>query len=173
MKMLYKIIFFASILLTSSILFADINIYLYPIVHEHGNGIKLIDIARVESHGETSEEFENMSIDRSLYSDGIVDRKELLSVIRNLSKEMIFINGSGSRIVPQEQVMNDYISFFDSRLIEKGNSISFELLKKGIKIEMQGTALENGGKGDEIKVKLTNSKILKGRIIDYKTVRLD
>ena len=173
MKILYKIIFLFFILFTSSILFADVNIYLYPIAHIKGNGITLNDIAMVETNGENAENLENIRIDSSFYADGIVDRKELLDIIRNFSNEMIFINGSGSRIVQHEKSDNDYISYLDSRLIEKGNSVNFEFSKNGIKIEIPGTALEDGGKGDQIKVKLTNSKILKGTVVNYKTVRLD
>jgi len=149
--------------------FAELNLYLYPRVESKKGAITMSDIANIEADKQSAGRIERIGIDESFFSDGYLDRKEIMDILKESIAGPINIYGSGVRVV---KVEGDAV-VRDSRIVvQKGATVRFQVVNSGILVELKGTAMSDGAVGDEIPVKLKGSTVSRGRIVNERMVRL-
>ena len=149
--------------------FSDVSIYLFPKV-KFSEEIKLSDIGKIEYKFESIDPGE-LIIDPSMFSDGLIDRKELRSLLMNHFSS-IYIFGTGTRILFEDSNKSQEQIIIGDGSISSGADIKIILKNKNIRVLTDGTAMGNGKIGEIIPVKLKNSKVVKGIIIKNKTVEI-
>jgi flagella basal body P-ring formation protein FlgA len=135
------------------------RIYLMSDIEVNKENVTVSDICKME--GENINLISEMIISPELYSDDIIDNKELYDFLSAKINDKLFIFGSGVKIKK-----NNNIEIEQARtiLIKKGEMIGLLIKKNGITIEMKGRALSSGAENDEIDIRLSTGKIMKGRI---------
>ena len=165
-KILLSLIF---ILFLSVQAYSEVSIYLYSKI-KYSEEIKVSDIGKIEYNFESLDPGE-LIIDPSIFSDGLIDRKELRSFLMDHFSS-IYIFGTGTRILFEDsQISQEQIIIGDGS-ISSGADINIILKNKKIRVVTDGTAMGNGKIGDIIPVKLKNSKVVKGLITKNKTVEI-
>lgn len=144
--------------------FSYTRIYLMSEVELNKENVMLSDICKME--GDNINSISNIIISPELYSDSIVDNKELYDLLSNSVSEKLFIFGSGVKI--KINLVQKEVKLEKPVLIVKGEEVELSLKKNGITIDMKGKALSNGFEKDEIDFRLTTGKVIKGRVISLK-----
>jgi hypothetical protein len=163
------LIVISSIFLFTPACFAELNLYLYPRVEYKKGAITVSDIANIETDIQSAGLIESIGIDESFFSDGYLDRKEIMDILKDSFAGPINIYGSGVRVVKAEEDA----AVRDSRIVvQKGSIVRFQVVNSGIRVELKGTAMGDGAVGDEIPVKLKGSTVSRGRIVNERVVRL-
>jgi hypothetical protein len=149
--------------------FAELNLYLYPRAESKNGVIAMSDIAKIETDLETAAQIGSIGIDDSFFSDGYLDRKEIMDILKDTIAGRINIYGSGVRVVKVDSDAAPH----DSRIVvQKGKMVRFQVINAGIRVELMGTAIHDGAVGDEIPVKLKGSTVSRGRILNERMVEL-
>jgi hypothetical protein len=165
MKVLASVIF---TLLISVTCFADAGLYLYPKVERGDGAITIADIAKIEADPETSAQIGGIAIEDKYFSDGYLDRKEIMDLLKGRVAGRISIYGGGVRITATEPAVPE-----ESRIaVVKGNTVRFQVVNSGIRVELTGTAMRDGAVGDVIPVKLKGSAVARGTVVNERVVEL-
>ena len=98
--------------------------------------------------GDNVNSLSKLVIPQELYSDNIVDNRELFDFLSSGADNKLFIFGSGVNI--KRKLIKEDIIPEKIVLVEKGWLIDLSIKKNGITIEMKGKALNNGCENDEI-----------------------
>lgn len=122
------------------------------------------DICKME--GDNIALLSNSIIPPELYSDNIVDNRELYDFLSVRTDAKLFIFGSGVNI--KKNIKIQELVPEKAVLVERGKLIELSIKKNGITIEMKGRALNSGCENDEIDFRLTTGKVVKGKIISDK-----
>jgi hypothetical protein len=145
--------------------FAEMNLYLYPRAECNKGAIVMSDIGKIETDIQSAERIKRIGIDSSFFTDGYLDRKEIMDILKDSVAGPIHIYGSGVRVVEA--------AVSDSRVVvQKGAMVRFQVVNAGIRVELTGTAMGDGTVGDEIPVKLKGSTVTRGRIVNERVVEL-
>jgi hypothetical protein len=166
MRILFALIL---VLASAGTCFAEINIYLYSRVSANRD-LVLSDAALVEGDEETAGIVRSIPVDDSLLSDGYLDRKEIMELVKSRAGGRINVYGTGVRVIRQE---GEGPSTSTAVLVKKGAPVRFQVVNSNVRIEMAGIALRDGNQGDLIPVKLAGRKSAAGKIVDEKTVELN
>ena len=167
MKIFYSTIFILFIFTLTC--FAELNLYLYPRAESKNGVIVMSDIAKIETDQETAGQIGSIAIDDTFFSDGYLDRKEIMDILKGIVSGRINIYGSGVRVVKAD----GNAVLHDSRIVvQKGKMVRFQVIHSGIRVELMGTAMHDGAVGDEIPVKLKGSTVSCGRILNERVVEL-
>lgn len=162
------------ILLCGSIpadLFAEVSVFLIPII-EQRDDLTLGDIARIDCPSPLREKLYGIRIHENLYRDGFIDRGEIYSLTRGYTDDVIIY---GNAVKVRTESSEKRTAHGDERgySVESGSDVCVIIKKKGITVEIRGTALEDGERGDEIAVMIKGSKKLRGRIAGRKRVEVN
>lgn len=148
--------------------YCDIKLFLQSKVITNNDSLMLKDVAVIEGNNFDIEKIKNIQIDKAIYSDGYIDKKEILSLLKNVTKDNINILGNAIRIISNDQHKNNSENDTPESVIKKGDSVNIVIKKNGILVILRGTAVNEGKIDEEIFVKLekkTNtSKLIKGKI---------
>ncbi len=172
-----KYIILLMLLFSAASLYADLKLYIVPKVNKR-EFLRIGDIARIDTMPAYKDEAIRLSkivINSNLYDDGFVDRKEIADILKKHTDHLYFIYGSASRILenrPEERSPRD-IEKKGIFLIKKGDPIKLILIKKGIRIEVHGTAASDGERGRIIPVIINGNKRINGKVTDKKSVEID
>jgi len=120
----------------------------------------LSDICKME--GDDISLLSNIVISQEMYSDSIVDNKELLDFLSSSTDKKVFIFGSGVKV--KKNPVKKAIEIVKPLLVQKNDLVNLSIKNNSITIEMKGKALSSGAEKDEIDFKLSTGKIVKGRI---------
>jgi hypothetical protein len=167
MKTFGVVIFF--ILLFAAACFAQLNLYLYPRVECNKGAVLMSDIAKIETDMQSAGRIERIGVDASFFSDGYLDRKEIMEILKDSVVGPINIYGSGVRVVKAD---GDAVVRDTRVVVQKGAMVRFQVVNAGIRVELMGTAMSDGAVGDEIPVKLKGSTVSRGRIVNERVVEL-
>ncbi|MFH0976337.1 MAG: flagella basal body P-ring formation protein FlgA [Spirochaetota bacterium] len=155
-----------SICFISSALNAEIKLYLKPAFTLVSDNTLLSDIAAIEGNYSEIEKIKSVSIGTELYSDGYVDRKEILSLLK-YTEENISIYGNAVRVISSPQT-EKAISSQNDFLVKKGDRVEIIVLNKGISLMLRGIVLNEGRMNEEILVRPDRSRSvsrqLKGKV---------
>lgn len=164
------------ILLAGGTAFAELRIYLFPGIEVETKEPLLGDIGKIEGDTPALKKIREMKIAPELYADGYIDRRELRSLLRACTDDIIIIHGNAVRVtkkasveeavdqaeVPEEKVLS----------VKTGERVHLSVRKNGILVEMNGTAVGEGRVGDEINVRLKGSRTVKGILRKGKMVEV-
>ncbi len=153
----------ALILCAGSVLGAmEASIYLVPRVALGGGPLELRDIARIEVRDGDREALGAITIDGALYADGYVDRREISDLVKARFQGTVMIFGGGVAVAGARQVPEE--SRDSAMAIRKGEKVRYSVHRGGVRIEINGVAMEDGVEGDEVRVKLHTNKIVPGKV---------
>lgn len=157
--MIFVIMFFNPV----SSLFADVKLYLYPKIDKGGDTLIMKDIASIDCDP-SADGLKAIEIDSSLYRDGYLDKKEIMSILKANTDEIVLIYGNAVRIFSKsgnEEVNTD----IDNLQIKIGQRISLRVRNKGITLELPGIVISKEDEGRGITVRLDkkfgNSRLVK------------
>ena len=164
----YLYIFFIIIFFSVS-LSAEVRIYLLPKVEISNDDVRLLDIAKVYGSGNDVISLNEIKISKDIYSDGFIEKSELLKIFKKNLNYSVIIYGSAVKI---KFAANENIDKIGKPgfLVKKGDIIFFVVNNRGIRIEVKGVAMKNGRLGEVIQVKLKNRVRVRGKVINSKTV---
>lgn len=153
-----------NILNPSQSLFADIRLYLYPRIEKGDEVLSVQDIGGIDCDT-ASDQIKAIEIDSTLYSDGYLDKKEIMSLIKSKTDEPVIIYGNAVRIFPK----GGYLAAQNDTDVKKitvstGQRISLRIIKKGVTLEVPGTVISiNDGKDVTVRLerKSGGSKLVK------------
>jgi hypothetical protein len=164
----------AVIILLSSALYAELNIYLMPRFDldesAEKKSIKLTDISQVDGTPEDIASFKKIIIPAKIYADGYIDRSEVLDFVKSRYTGDVSVYGTSvkiNRINPEGEKENELYE------VKSGSIVSFIVINNGITVRSQGTAVESGKTGDIIQVKFKKSRTAKGKVVTDKIVELE
>ncbi len=144
---------------------ADVVVYLKSRVTPSAAQVKVGDIALVDGQGETAKAIRHMVIAPDLQSDGLVDRAELLSMLREAVSENIIIYGSATRIVVPGTRGHERSPGKSAVEVRRGDMVTVRVNKGGILIEVRGKAVDSCKRGERVEVKMTGKKKLNGTLV--------
>ena len=142
------------------------RLYLYPMADVKPD-LCIGDIATIETDADDVDLLAGLSIDSALLSDGYLDSREIDDMVRSTGITCV-IYGNAVRIINSSG--DTEIQKENFPLIKKGDQVTFVALRGRIKIEVTGTALCDGMKGDDVSVRTRGRCVLSGRVMDRKTV---
>ncbi|MDY6934312.1 MAG: flagella basal body P-ring formation protein FlgA [Spirochaetota bacterium] len=172
-KTFYRVLLF--LLLIQGIVFAEIKIFLFPIVEIDGIDITLKDVGMIDYNSTIHKKIEDIEIFRELYMDGYLDRMELRNLLNRNIKEDIIIFGNAVRILTKDDdsdKQKKYEREWRDYIVTKGDRVNLIVKGNGITIGSSGMAVNDGKIGDEIKVKLKGSKVVRGRLTKGRLVEV-
>ena len=161
------------ILLCGSIpadLFAEVSVFLMPVI-EHRDELTLGDIARIDCPSPLRERLYGIRVHENLYRDGFIDRREIYFLTRVYTDDVV-IYGNAVKVRTDSSENRTANTNERGYSVESGSDVSVIIKKKGITVEIRGTALEDGERGDEIVVMIMGAKKLRGRIAGRKRVEV-
>lgn len=151
-------------------LFAEVSVFLIPIIQQRDD-LTLRDIARIDCSSPLREKLYGIQVHAELYRDGFIDRREIYSLTKNYADDVI-VYGNAVKISTDSSEGRTAHSNERGYSVESGTDVYVIIKKKGITVEIRGTALEDGERGDEIMVMIMGSKKLRGRIAGRKRVEV-
>lgn len=158
-----------AILLYSSILHGDVRVYLFPEAEAGKDGLRMEDVAKFEGPVNEVEMIRGAVIEKRIYSDGFLDRSRLHELLREMTGETIHIYGNAVKIILPVSLDGREKKQEDS-LVKSGDPVVLAIIKRGIRIEVDGVAVNGGSEGDMITVKVKNRKSLQGVIVNRRLV---
>jgi hypothetical protein len=159
---------FAMTLLFSTAAFADVRIFFYPTVEHGPDAVRVSAIAFVEGSGDAAERVRNTVLDRRLYQDSLIDRRELAEALAGVVSEPVLIFGSACRIIPVEEDRKPPREV----IVFKGERVGVVVKRKGVTVEFSGVAQSDGAEGDRMAVALGKKGVIKGRLAADKSVEV-
>jgi flagellar basal body P-ring formation chaperone FlgA len=163
-----KFIFIALILFLPLSIFGEVRLFLFPRVSQTNNVVKLGDITVLEGNIEVINIIKELIIDKSIYADGYIDRKEIYSLL-DFYRNDISIIGSSVRV--KNSIKHITGTYLPGEIL-KGESIRIIILKNNIRLEIKGRALSSGFEGEIIPVRVKSGKRLNGKILSSKMVEI-
>jgi hypothetical protein len=156
----------ACFLLVTLKAYGQIEIFLYPIVNTDKQQLQLLDVARIVGDEASSAAISAIPIEPSYYADRLIDRSEIRLILHNAVSDNLRIYGSAVRIRNISPVINqsDFHTKVHRDRIKSGEKVTVIIRKNGIMIQSLATAIESGKSGDIIRVKLKDTRKIKGRI---------
>jgi len=164
MKLVKTALFLFSLLYFQTEGFSYTRIYLLSEAEINKENLLVSDICKME--GDNIKLISNLVISPELYSDSIVDNRELYDFLSQSLDKNLFIFGSGVKV--RKNLVNKEKESDKIILVEKGKSVDLSIKKNGIIIEMKGKALNSGCENDEIDFRLSTGKVVKAIIISEK-----
>ena len=164
------------VILSASSLYGDVKIYLFPKINKIAGPVKLMDIARFEGLPVEFKKLGHIIIDRKIYSDGYIDRRELIKIIKERVDDTIFIYGNAVKISFSRDIIkghNDYNFKNENYGVKSGDRVRLVVVNRGIRLVVSGTAMEDGSIGDTISVRLKNKKSIRGKIVNVRMLRTE
>jgi hypothetical protein len=153
--------------------YADVNIFLLPKFDAANDNITLGDLSKIECDETCIETLRAIEINRSLYKDGLVDRREIIELIKGKIDEPFTVYGSAVRIIRKDPLKKENNP--DSKLknsVNSGEPVDLIVRKNGIVLQLSGTALQDGKTGESVKVMLRGNRRIKGRIAEKSLVEV-
>jgi len=163
-----RTVLLALMIFCSTAALADVRIFFYPTVEHGPDAVTVSAVAFVEGAGEASEKVRGTVLDRRLYQDSLIDRRELAEALAGVVNEPVLIFGSACRIVPvedDEKPPREVIVF-------KGERVGVVVKRKGVTVEFSGVAQSDGAEGDRMAVALGKKGVIKGRLSAEKFVEV-
>ncbi|MBN2401249.1 MAG: flagella basal body P-ring formation protein FlgA [Spirochaetes bacterium] len=162
-------------LLCGAVESADIKLILFPKITAENN-LLLGDIALIDSDRSDIKQIKKINIECEIYSDGYIDKKEILSILKSYTEESISIYGNAVRVINNSS--NDItIVDHDELFLKKGDRVEVVVNNKGISLVLKGIAVNDGKLNDEITVRITNKltmkKFIKAKIIGRERVEVN
>lgn len=162
------------ILLSSTSAFAEVKIFLSHRYEykEDISEITLGEIARIDCDEKDYTRINSIPIGRELYNDGYVDKSELFAYLKENTQDILIIYGSAVKITCKtKEPLIDEKTEKEKIIVQKGDIVKLKLNNKGISVEVDGKALDEGGEGDVINLELKmlhnrTVKRVRGRIIN-------
>jgi hypothetical protein len=161
------------ILAVSAVAYADVNIFLLPKVDATDDNITLGDLAKIECDESCAAALGAIAIDRSLYKDGLVDRREIIELIRGKVDGPFTVYGNAVRIMKKDPLKKETAP--DSKLknsVISGDPVDIIVRKNGIVLQLSGTALQDGKAGEMVKVMIRGNRRVRGRIAEKSLVEV-
>jgi hypothetical protein len=155
---------------------AEIKLYLQPKVTVEGNNLLLSDIASIESNNSNIEQIRNINIEHEIFSDGYIDKKEILSILKKYTEDNTIIFGNAVRVITNT-LSDKSLADKNNLLLKKGNKVEIIINNKGISLILKGIAVDEGRFNEEITVKIQNkfalTKLLKAKVIGKDLVEVN
>jgi len=143
---------------------ADVVIYLKSQVTPNSATIKVKHLAIVDGSPETGKKIRDIVIDDTLLSDGLIDRAELLSVLRTVTDENVIIYGSATRVTTASKSLTGKIDQPGDIRVNRGDMVTVILNNGGIIIETRGKVVNPGTRGQRVEVELQGKKRIHGKV---------
>jgi hypothetical protein len=150
--------------------YADASLYLYPRAHLKAGGLSFSDVAIIEADQETSARIGGAPVDGGLIADGYLDESEIRQALAGLVAGRLSIYGTGVRVADGAKpaaLGNAAVA------VKKGAQVRFHVKNSRIRVEMTGTALQDGAVGDVIPVKLKGSAVSRGTVLNERNIELE
>jgi len=141
---------------------AGARIYLYQKVTLGDGPLTLGDIAGIEAGADEFEKIRGLAIDETLYGDGLIDRSEVIALLKKTCSDTFCIFGTGVRVEKRETAGSDDGTAV--KMVKQGTPVVFILVKNGIRIEVRGKMLKSGMIGDIVPVRLDRMKNVEGTL---------
>jgi hypothetical protein len=140
------------------------NIYMLSDIDMEGDKLFVSDICKMD--GDNINLISGLEISHEIYSDGIIENRELFNFLNPVLKGKMFIFGNAVQVrkIPPKIDHNKAEVF----QVKKGQTTALLFRKNGIIIEMKGKALSSGSENEEIDFKLPTGKVVKGRVTGNK-----
>lgn len=143
---------------------ADVVIYLKSQVTPPGETIQVKHLAIVDGSPETGNKIRNVVIDGTLLSDGLIDRAELLAVLRGVTDENVIIYGSATRITAASKNPAGKVGSQSGIQVNRGDMVTVIVNNGGIIIETRGKVVNPGAHGQRVEVELQGKKRIHGKV---------
>ncbi len=153
------------LLFTASAALADVALYLYPSVIAEGSQVRLSSIASIDAGQKDGELAASIIIPAFMYSDGFIDKRELLAFASSYFNGPVSVFGSAVKI-NFLQKKNEPAPW---QGIARGKMVKVVCTSGAIKIELRGKALKSGMPGETISVRV-NRRIIRAVVIDGEKV---
>ncbi len=153
---------------------AAVSVYLISRA-ELGTAPVLGDVASIDAEPGLRKALLDLAIPEKALVDGFVDRREVEDLLAVAAREGVLVYGNAVRVnrtVKDEPAAAEESAVVSERLVRAGDAVNVRVKKNGIIIELSGSALENGARGDEVAVKLKSTRTLKGRVVQKGLVEL-
>jgi flagella basal body P-ring formation protein FlgA len=143
---------------------ADVVIYLKSQVTPQSEIIKVKHLAIVDGSPDTGKKIRDMVIEDTLLSDGLIDRAELLSVLRSVTDENIIIYGSATRVTTASKNPSGKTNRRSDIRVNRGDMVTVIVNNGGIVIETRGKVVNPGARGQRVEVELQGKKKIHGKV---------
>ncbi len=150
--------------------YADASLYLYPRAELKAGGLSFSDVAIIESDIETSVRIRGAVIDGGLIADGYLDESEIRGALAGIVAGRLSIYGTGVRVADGAKVK---VQEKADAVVKKGAQVRFHVKHSSVRVEMTGTALQNGAVGEVIPVRLKGSTVSRGTVVNERTIELE
>lgn len=151
---------------------AELNIYLHSMADYAEDGITLGAVAAFDGSPEEAEKAKALKIPALLVRDGYLDRKEIEGLLSGVMTGRVYIYGSAVRIIRAGAVETAEPVEVKRVSVKAGDPVAVRVRKKGILVEMTGSAVADCREGETVEVKLRGYRSLKGRLTSEGTVDL-
>ncbi len=143
---------------------ADVVIYLKSQVTPNSETIKVKHLAIVDGSPETGNKIREVVIEGTLLSDGLIDRAELLSVLRTVTDENVIIYGSATRVTDASKKLSRKTDTQSDIRVNRGDMVTVIVNNGGIIIETRGKVVNPGAGGQRVEVELQGKKRIHGTV---------
>jgi hypothetical protein len=155
---------------------AEIRLFLQPKVTVEGNNLLLSDIASIEGNNSDIEQIKNINIEREIFSDGYIDKKEITFLLKKYTEDNFIIYGNAVHVLTNLQIDKTPLEQNDL-ILKKGDRVEIILNNKGVSLILKGIVVNEGRFNEEITVrienKLTLTKLLKAKVIGKDLVEVN
>lgn len=140
-KYLIAAIICAGFLNLPNLLSADIRVYLYPRAEKGDSTLLIQDIGGIDCDT-AADQIKSIEIDGSLYSDGYLDKKEIISILKSKTDDSVFIYGNAVRIFTKSNLPEtDTDNEVRIMPVNMGQKISLRIKKNRVTVEIPGTVV--------------------------------
>jgi hypothetical protein len=161
-------ILFILILLLCDAANAEVRLFLKPKVTVDGKNLTLCDIASIEGNNSNLIQIKDIIIEPEIFSDGYIDKKEIITLLKKYTEDNCIVYGNAVRIVTNE-LSDKNTSVKNDLMLKRGDRVAVIVNNKAVSLILKGTAINDGRFNEEVTVKIDNkstlSKLLKGKII--------
>jgi hypothetical protein len=155
---------------------AEVKLLLKPKAATDGKNLTLCDIALLEGNNSSIEQIKNINIEPEIFSDGYIDKKEILTFLKKYTQDNCIIYGDSVRIIFND-LQNKNFSEQNDLFLKRGDRVEVIINNKGVSLILKGIAANDGKFNEEITVKInlksTLSKVLKGKMISKEIVEVN
>ncbi|MBN2435274.1 MAG: flagella basal body P-ring formation protein FlgA [Spirochaetes bacterium] len=164
-----KTILIMLVLLTSSVSFGQVKVFLHSSLKTDGKGVSLSDIARIGGTHNGAVEIDEIMIEQKHLENGYISRKTVQTILQENGITGV-VYGTSVRLLPIDKKNG---SVKKSSLVDRGDIVDIIISRNGILIETTGTSLVKARPGDKVTVKVNSKgRRLKGILLENRKVEV-
>jgi hypothetical protein len=149
----------------------DVTLYMVPTaVLRENTRVLLQDVVTIHSPAPVKESLLHEEIPSRFLVDGFLNRSELAALMKKKGYGNVVIYGSSCRILKSH---GESIDRTQGPLVKRGQRVTVVLRNRNIVVEIKGTAMENGNRGETIKIRVNPGRCIRGIVEQNANIRVE